>query len=144
MAIGDRLVSETAGVATLVLFTVIVTASVGIGVLFVDQEDDGPTADFAFEYESDASRLTVTHSSGQAFAAGDLVFEGPNNNVTWAEAASWNDSREVSQGDIVRLSRKNDYDDRVRSEDVINVVYVPGNGNRTQLDTWNGTESGAF
>ncbi len=144
MAIGDRLVSETAGVATLVLFTVIVTASVGIGVLFVDEGGAGIQANFSFDHRSDTSSMTVTHAEGDELRAGNLYIEGPRTNVTWAETAGWNESRMVSEGDIIQLSQQSAYGSSVSQSDTINIVYVDDSGNQTTLDTWNGSESSQF
>ena len=139
--LGPRGVSETVGVATLVLITVLVTASVGIGVLFIDDGDsEGVQANFTFDYQDDSGALVVTHSEGDEIPAGDLVLSGPSANVTWAEAAGWNESRAVSQGDIVQLSGGGAYGQRVSSTDTIRVVYAPEEGNETVLSTWDGTD----
>jgi hypothetical protein len=136
----ERAVSEGAGLAVLVLFTVLVTASVGINVLFLDDGPDGIQANFSFEYREEGGYLTVTHAKGQDLNGSTLYFEGPDANATWAEMAGQNGSVTVTQGDIVRLSEGNAYGRRVRSGDTINVVYIQ-NGNRTVLDTWSGGDA---
>ena len=133
----QRAVSEGAGVAVLVLFTVVVTASVGVNVLFLDNESEGVQANFTFEYRGDGGYLTVTHSAGDELNSSKLYFEGPDTNATWTEVAGKNSSVTVTQGDIVRLSDGNAYGRRVSSSDTIEVVYI-ADGNRTVLDTWNG------
>jgi len=139
--LGERGVSEGAGVAVLVLFTVLVTASVGINVLFLDDETEGIQANFTFEYREEAGYLTVTHAKGQDLNGSDLYFEGPDANASWAELAGANGSVTVTQGDIVRLSGGNAYGRRIAPGDTIDVVYV-ANGNRTVLDTWSGEGGG--
>jgi hypothetical protein len=133
----ERAVSEGAGVAVLVLFTVLVTASVGINVLFLDDDSGGIQANFTFEYREDGGFLTVTHSAGDELNGSKLYFEGPDANATWTELAGRNNSVTVSQGDIVRLSDGNAYGQRIAPEDTIEVVYV-ADGNQTVLSTWSG------
>jgi len=135
-----RGVSEGAGVAVLILLTVLVTASVGISVLFVDTGDDtGVQANFTYEYISDRTTLLVTHAGGDELQAGDIVLSGPGTNVTWAAVAGQNGTETVTEGDLVQLSRNSAYGSRVRERDTIRVVYVPEGGNRTVLDTWSGS-----
>jgi hypothetical protein len=138
-----RGVSEAAGLAVLVLFTVVVTASVGINVLFLDDSPDGIQANFSFEYREEGGYLTVTHAKGQDLNGSNLYFEGPDANASWAELAGANGSVTVTQGDIVRLSDGNAYGQRIAARDTIDVVYVK-DGNRTVLDTWSGGESGGL
>jgi hypothetical protein len=140
---GERGVSEGAGVAVLVLFTVLVTASVGINVLFLDDSPDGIHANFSFEYRQEGGYLTVTHAEGQDLNGSNLYFEGADANASWAELAGANGSITVTQGDIVRLSDGNAYGQRIAPRDTIEVVYID-NGNRTVLDTWSGGDGGGL
>jgi hypothetical protein len=144
MAIGDRLISETTGVATLVLFTVVVTASVGVGVLFIDDSSGQVQANFTFEHRQESGSLLVTHAGGEDLTAGNVVFEGPRQNVTWAESAGWNESRTVSEGDVVQLSPQGAYGTRISQSDTITVVYLENDGNRTRLDDWTGGQDSQF
>ena len=138
---GERGISEGAGVAVLVLFTVLVTASVGINVLFLDGDDGGIQANFSFEYREDGGYLTVTHAKGDDLNSSRLYFEGPDANATWTALAGQNESVTITKGDIVRLSDGNAYGKRISTGDTIDVVYVT-NGNRTVLDSWSGEDSG--
>ena len=134
-----RGVSEGAGVAVLIVMTVLVTASVGISVLFVQSGDDaGVQANFTYEYIGDRTTLLVTHAGGDEIQAGDLVFSGPGTNVTWAAVAGQNETETVAEGDLVQLSRNSAYGSRVRESHTIRVVYSPEGGNRTVLSTWSG------
>ena len=131
----ERAVSEGAGLAALILFTIVVTASVGVNVLFLTDDAGGIQANFSFEYRQDGGYLTVTHAAGDDLNSSKLYFEGPDSNATWTALAGQNGSVTVTQGDIVRLSDGNAYGSRVASGDAVEVVYV-ANGNRTVLDTW--------
>ncbi|WP_340099841.1 type IV pilin [Salinibaculum salinum] len=136
--LGDRGVSEGAGLAALVLLTVVVTASVGVNVLFLDDEGGSTTeANFSFEHQSQGSYLLVTHQDGSALPSDRVRIKGPDANVTWAEVAGWNGSREVTRGDLVQLSESSAYGSQVGSRDNIQVLYVYRNGSTKVLDEWN-------
>lgn len=136
--LGNRGVSEGAGLAALVLLTVVVTASVGVNVLFLDDQSGGATeANFSFEHQSQGSYLLVTHEEGSALQSDRVRIKGPDANVTWAEVADWNGSREVTRGDLVQLSERSAYGSKVGSRDNIRVLYVYQNGSTTVLDEWN-------
>lgn len=137
----DRAVSEAAGVAILLVFTLAITASVGVSVLFVDEEAGGePRANFTYDYIDDASVLLVTHDRGDPIAAGNLTIRGPNGaNATWAAlAGTENGSELVEPGDTVQLSGNNAYGDSVSRGDTIRVYYAPPGGNETLLSTREG------
>ena len=134
----ERAVSEGTSIAVLVLLTVLVTASVGVNILFLDGESEGIQANFTFDYRDSSSFLTVTHSSGDDLNSSKLYIEGSDANATWTELAGRNESFTVSQGDIVGLSGDNAYGQRVDARDTIDVVYIAA-GNRTLLSTWNGS-----
>jgi len=131
--------SESIGIAVLVGFTVIVTAVVGMNVLVADQftDDGGPQANFTYDYVADNELLLVTHSRGDQLEAGRIEFRGPGDNVTWAQLANRNETAPVGPGDITQLSQSNRYNRRVSARDTI-TIYYNQNGNRTQLDQWDG------
>ncbi|MEF8784469.1 MAG: type IV pilin [Haloarculaceae archaeon] len=136
--LGDRGVSEGASLAALVLLTVVVTASVGVNVLFLDDDSGGTIeANFSFEHQSQGSYLLVTHEEGSALRSDSVRIKGPDANITWAEAADWNGSREVTRGDLVQLSERSAYGSQVGSRDNIKVLYVYQNGSTKVLDEWN-------
>jgi hypothetical protein len=117
---------------------------VGVSVLFLDGSDsDGIEANFSFNYQSQGEFLLVTHESGSDLQSGRLRIVGPSSNVTWAELASWNESRDVTTGDLVQLSESSAYGSRVGSRDNIKVVYVYQNDSTKVLDEWNREESPA-
>jgi hypothetical protein len=136
--LGDRGISEGASLAALVLLTVVVTASVGVNVLFLDDDSGGTIeANFSFEHQSQGSYLLVTHEEGNELRSDRVRIKGPDANVTWAEVADWNDSREVTRGDLVQLSESSAYGSQVGSRDNIRVLYVYQNGSTKVLDEWN-------
>jgi hypothetical protein len=136
----ERAVSESAGIAILVGFTVLVTASVGVSVLFVDGEESaGTSANFTFDYRSGGLSLIVRHEQGDAIPAGQLVIAGEAGSVTWAEVADRPANESVGPGSLIQLSEGSAWGAAVRRGQTIQLYYDPGDGNRTLLDTWQGT-----
>jgi hypothetical protein len=135
---GRRGVSETASVAVLVLLTVLVAGSVGVGVLFADStEDGGIDASFSFQYFSERAVLLVTYEEGPELAAGDVRIRGPANTLSWARLRGLNDSATITPGARTQLNDNNPYGNRVSDGGNVSVVYVEG-GNETVLSTWSG------
>jgi len=137
----DRGVSEATGVAILVVFTVLVTASVGVGVLFVGGEEEtaGVTANFSFDHQSEHSVMLVTHAEGDALPAGDIVLEGESASVTWAELAGSEPNSSVGPGSAVQLSANSAWGSPVTTGQTIEIYWAPDAENRTQLDVWPAT-----
>lgn len=136
----DRAVSEATGIAILVGFTVLVTASVGVSVLFVDAGDGSDVnANFTFEYRVQQSMLLVSHERGDALPAGELVIEGPSGSVTWAEVGGMPSNRTIEPGDPpIQLSKASAWGSAVRRGQTIEIYHVSSGGNRTFLDGWTG------
>jgi len=136
LATDDRGLSESAGVAILVGITVLVTASVGLNVLVVTDEDTGPpSANFTYDYVEQSSVLLVTHSQGDELEAGKVHFVGADRDVTWAAVAGTNNTTAVERGDLVQLSERNAFGTSVASSTRIEILYEY-DGNRTKLDEW--------
>lgn len=131
----DRGVTESAGVVILVAVTVVVTMAVGVNVLFVGQGVGPPDATFSYNYVDSDSALLITHVKGDEFPAGKLLIVGPDAQVTWAAAASINETRPVGSGDIVRISPGNEYGQPVSPTSTIKIYYVH-DGKRMRLSTW--------
>ncbi|MEF8782680.1 MAG: type IV pilin [Haloarculaceae archaeon] len=131
-----RGVSEGASVAALVLLTVVVTASVGVGVLLVDSTDEGEIdASVSFQYFSERASLLVTYEEGPELEANSVVLRGPTNEVTWATLRGLNESATISPGARAQLNPNNAYGDRISDQDTVTVVVVEGE-NETVLGTW--------
>ena len=132
----DRAISESASVAILVGITILVTASVGVNVLFVEETSTGPpSANFTYDHIEQSNTLIVTHDEGDQLRAGQVHFVGAGQDVTWAAAAGTNNSTEVGTGDIVQLSQNNAFGTSVTTATQIEVLYEY-EGNRTKLDQW--------
>jgi hypothetical protein len=117
--------TEMHGVAILIGLTILVTATVGINVLVVQEQDTGPPdANFSYEYIESNSILLITHERGSEFPAGRLTIKGPDASVTWAEAAGTNESTMIGPGDLVQVSDSNAYGERVGKSTPISVVYT--------------------
>lgn len=123
--------------AVLVAFTVVVTAAVGIGVLFFEDDGDTVQANFSYSYFSGSSQLLITMERGDGIPAGNILVSGPVNNVTWAMLAGYERNRTIGPGDAVQASRGNAYGADVQGSDTFVILYVPGDGNRTVLSRWN-------
>lgn len=127
-----RAVSESAGVAALVLITLVATASVGLSVIIVaeDDGDDGGSAfSVDFQYSGDLSQLTVFYNGDEEVQAGNVVIDGPSTNVTWAELAEVSSDEAIRPGDRpVFLNQGSAYGNNVGENDAIRVVYTPPEG----------------
>lgn len=134
----DRAISEATGVAILIGITIIVTATVGLNVLMAEHEADSePTANFTYDYVDDQSTLIITHSEGDEFPAGELLIEGPNNEVTWAQASGSEETRPIGPGDIVQIGPTNVYGEHVSTLHTIR-IYHETEEDRSQLSEWPG------
>lgn len=131
-----RGISESAGVAILVGITILVTASVGLNVLVVGEEDTGPpTANFTYEYVDTSNALLVTYPREDELKAGKLYFSGADQEKTWATLAKTNETATVEPGDIVQLSERNPFGKRITTSTRIEIRYEY-RGNRTKIDEW--------
>lgn len=135
----ERAVSESMGIVILVGFTVLVTATVGISVLFVQAGDtDGPTATFTFEHDAGSGSMLVEHGEGDSFPAGTLVVESGPNSVTWAQVANAPANQSIGPGAAIQLSSSSAWGESVSAGQPVELYYAPGDGNRTLLDSWEG------
>jgi hypothetical protein len=136
----ERAVSEGTGVAILVGFTVLVTASVGISVLFVDAGSGGDvTANFTFEHRVQQSMVLVSQERGEALPAGELVIEDGSRSVTWAEVSGMPTDQTVNPASPpIQLSEASAWGAPVSRGQTIEVYWVPDEENRTFLDGWTG------
>lgn len=133
---GDRAISESASVAILVGITILVTASVGVNVLFVEEQQTGPpSANFTYDHIEQSNTLIVTHEEGAELQAGKIHFVGPDQDVTWATVAGTNATTTIGPGDIAQLSENNAFGSPVMTATRIEVQYEY-EGNRTTLDRW--------
>jgi len=134
----DRGVSDAAGVAVLLLVTVAVTASVGLGVLTDDGTDDSFDAEFEFDHLENSEALLVTRSGGsEELRAGDLYVDGPENNVSWAALSELGPADNVSQGQVVQVRESNAYGSAVGEDDTVEVVYAPPANESGVVARWN-------
>jgi FlaG/FlaF family flagellin (archaellin) len=146
LADDDVALSESVGVLVLVVFTVVITATVAINVLLIADEAPGgpPEANFTYDHISEASVLQIRYDFGDPIDAGNLTVSGPDQrNVTWAELAQVNDTTAVRDNATaprtVLLSSNSPYGAPVTSRDRIRIVYTPPSGNETVLSEWDGS-----
>jgi len=132
-----RAVSESAGVAALVAITVIATASVGLSVVIFADDGDSTGFSVEFQYSADLAQLTVFYNGDGEVRAGDIVIDGPGNDVTWAELADVSPDEPVAPGDRpVFLNEASPYGSDVDENDAISVIHAPPDGETTTV-AWN-------
>lgn len=135
-----KAVSEMASVMTLVAVALVIVLAIGANVLFFEVDSDGPDATFSFQYFDELSALQVTHEAGEEIRAGDLLLQGPDREVTWAELDNdMNESSMVGPNDAVRLGPEGAYGGNVGDSDRIAVVYSNASADTKILSQWNGT-----
>lgn len=150
----SRGVSEGAGVAVLVVITVVATASVGMTATLLSDEDTGAYgAQFTFDYSEDLQQLLIFYDSGDSLRAGSIHISGPAGDVTWAELEDIEPDAMVEPSNIpTRLSDGNAYGAKVNANDFVEIRYVPesgedgedggGEAEEVVLATWNDPSEG--
>lgn len=137
-----RALSEGMGVAVLVGFTVVVTATVGLNVLVVSDTETGPPqANFTYDYVQSSNALIVVHEEGDEFATGSIVVSGPIAEASWAAIAGVENETAVGPGSTIQLSARSAYGQPVTVTDEI-VIYHGTGENRTEIDDWTGRPGG--
>jgi hypothetical protein len=134
----DRAVSESAGVAALIVITVVATASVGLSALVVNNDNAGDSGfSVEFQYSTNLAQLTIFHNGEEPVQAGNVIISGPNGNVTWAELADIGEEDTVEPGDQpVFVGESSPYGTEVAESDTISVIYENPDG-ETVTFTWN-------
>lgn len=123
-----RAVSESTGVATLVVITLVATATVGLGALFLDGEDETEFgAQFTFSHLSERGELLVFYESGENLRAGNIIISGPSGEVTWAQLRGMDANATATPGtrEPVRLSSQTAYGSSVTEEHYVEIRYRP-------------------
>ncbi len=137
-----RGVSELASALVLVVIVIALVTAIGSSVLFLDNEQSGPQAQFNFDYNEDRQYVLIEHDGGDTFTAGNLSIQGPDDaSARWSELANVEASTTVGPDSLpVRVGESGAYGEPVGSQDSLRVVYIdPESGDATVLDTWNGT-----
>ncbi len=141
-----RGVSEGAGVAVLVIMTVVATASVGMTVTLVMDEDEGPFgAEFTFDHSEDLGQLLIFYDSGDELRAGSIHIADDTNEVTWAEIEGMEPDEMVEPSNIpARLTSDNAWGESVSADDFVEIRYIPDDDDddaeEVVLATWNDPE----
>jgi len=136
----DRAVSELTSLLTIVVLALLVITVVGVNVLYVQSQTEGPDATFSYQYFEPQSMLLITFDSGEPIPAGQIEIEGTDRRATWAALNDqMNESTPVGPGTVVRIGPNGAYDQDVDPEETIRVNYLNETGARTTLGTWNGT-----
>jgi hypothetical protein len=134
----DRGVSESAGVAALIVITVVATASVGLSALVVNNDAAGSSGfSVEFQYSSNLAQLTIFHNGEGPVQAGNVIISGPNGEVTWAALADIGEEEAVTPGDQpVFVGESSPYGAEVTERDTISVIYENPDGETVTI-TWN-------
>jgi len=128
--------SEAFALAVLVGMVAMTTGAVGIYVLLVDgNSEESVEINFTYQYFEDTDAVLITHAQGESVTAGTIRVEGPDNAVTWAEAANDPEDASVSVGDSIQLSGNNVYGSPILGGDAFQIYRVEA-GNRTELSSW--------
>lgn len=140
----DRAISESLGVAILVIITLAATLSVALSAILVagQEDEDEFGTDVSFDHIDNLKELLVFYDDGDDLVAGRLHLDGPDNNVTWAELKGVEPDATVSPGDQpARLSKQTAYGENIGESAVVEVVYNPPDGEQLVLATWRGEEA---
>lgn len=131
-----RGVSETLGVVVLVGMTILVTASLGVGVMIMADEEAAQTADIGFTHISNG--LVIEYQDERERVSGNLYIDGPDNNVSWAELEEGTGPEDmVTDNTFVEANADNPYGYSVDEDDYFEIVYFTAEGERFVLATWN-------
>jgi hypothetical protein len=133
----ERGLTEGIALAVLVGMVVFTTVAVGMYVLVVESDAEQEPANFTFQHFSGDGSLLITHAGGEPLPAGDVLIEGPDNTLTWAESAGISEDTEVSEGDVTQLSQQSSYGAIITIGDTITVYHVDDD-QRIQLSRWEG------
>lgn len=133
-----RGLSESTGVAVLVLMAVLGTLSVGMTVFTVNEEDQGELGTtFNFQHQDNLQLLLIFYDDGEDLRAGSLYVDGPANNVTWAELTEVEADATVSPGgQPIRVGASNAYGSRVGEEAYFEILYTTDAGEQLVLGTY--------
>lgn len=127
--------SEILGVAVLIGMTVLVTAALGLGVIFMDQQEQASTAEVDFTFLSKS--LVIQYDDGTERRAGSLYIEGPRNNVSWADIdESRGPDDMVNQSSRIQLTVDN-FGSQPREEQRFALVFITEDGTRQVLASVN-------
>ena len=145
---GDRravTVNNTAAVATLLVFTLVIGGGLGGAILFASDEDAGgpPGANFTYRYIDSNSALIVTFSEGDRLPAGEVLISDTTNNATWAAVANYTASKKLEQGDIIQLSESSAFGSSIISTEKVEIYWTGGN-ETIKLDQWDGSNQTGF
>jgi hypothetical protein len=134
----ERGLSDSMGVAALVLMTVLGTLSVGMTVFLATGEDEGQFgAEFNFQAQENLELLIIFYDSGDDLRAGSLYVDGPANNVSWAELTGVDEDATVSPGTgPVRVGKNTPYGSSVSPESYFEIIYHSEDGERLVLGTF--------
>lgn len=146
--VGDRrgvTVNNTAAVATLLVFALVIAGGLGGAVLFSTDEDEDapPGANFTYRYIDSNSALIVTFSEGDRLPAGEILVSDSTNNATWAAVANYNDSEKLEQGDTIQLSETSTFGSSIISNEKVEIYWTGGN-ETLKLDQWDGSNETGF
>jgi hypothetical protein len=145
--VGDRrgvTINNTAAVATLLVFTVLIGGGLGAAVLFAEEADTGPPdGNFSYEYFGDNSALLVTFDEGDEFEAGEVLLTNGESNATWASVSGSNNTTVLKPGDSIQLSRGSAFGNTISSSDRVRIYWTGGN-ETIKLDEWNASDSSGF
>lgn len=132
----DRAQNEATGMVVIVGIAVILSLFFGFVVFqnFSSPGDDVPTVAFSYDHDEDAETLTITHESGELFAA-DEVFIIVRDDGTVTGTQVWGGTGTVRAGDSVTVQG-------VGGDATVRIVWTAGAGERTfVIGQWDGSNA---
>jgi hypothetical protein len=129
---GDRratTVTDSIAAGSLVVLAVVLAAGLGLGVLYApsDGGSNATRANFSYQHFSEDSVLVVTFSRGDSIPAGELAVTSGETNRTWATLANMSESKTVSEGSTIQLSRSGPFGKSITTNTQVQILYTGGN-----------------
>jgi hypothetical protein len=133
----DRAQNEVTGMVVIVGLAVILSLFFGFVVFqnFTTPGDDVPKVAFDYTHDEVAGELTITHDTGDSFAADEVfvLVRDANGSVTGTRA--WGGTGTISSGDSITVNG-------VERGASVRIVWVAGAGERTYvIGRWDGSSS---
>lgn len=123
-------VTDSVAALSLIAFALIIGGGLGLGLVFPGSgaSDGGaPSANFTFEYLTQANTVFVTLNSGGPIPAGDLVVAAGETEKTWAAVAEENNSTAVERGDTIPIGPNSPFGAPINNGDQVIVRWDDGN-----------------
>jgi hypothetical protein len=123
-------VTDTVAALSLIAFALIIGGGLGVGLVFPGGgggDTGAPSANFTFEYLSQANTVFATLNSGGPIPGGELVVVAGETEKTWAAVAEENNSTMIERGDTIPLGPNSPFGAPINAGDQVIVRWDDGN-----------------